>query len=197
MENWLLLAFFLVYFTAAFVWRSWLVWRSTGVNPYVLPSSDDPAGYVAKAFRAVLLALGAYAAAQAVWPEIDAVLGWIAVLDQPALHVAGWSLLLGALVWTCIAQMQMGLSWRIGIDLRNDTPLVRNGLFAVSRNPIFLAMRGALYGLLLVRPNSLTLTLAVTGDLLMQMQTRQEEAFLRERHGESYARYCAETPRWI
>jgi len=31
----------------------------------------------------------------------------------------------------------MGLSWRIGIDEKNRSGLVTQGLFALSRNPIF------------------------------------------------------------
>jgi protein-S-isoprenylcysteine O-methyltransferase Ste14 len=34
--------------------------------------------------------------------------------------------------------MQMGDSWRIGIDQEQKTSLVRHGVFKLSRNPIFL-----------------------------------------------------------
>lgn len=197
MERWLLVLFFVVYFTTAFVWRSWQVWRKTGVNPYVLPRSDDAQGYVAKAFRMVLLSMAAYVAVQAAWPAFDAVVPQIDWLRVEAVRVAGWAILLASLCWVMIAQMQMGASWRIGIDLKNETPLVRSGLFALSRNPIFLAMRASLFGLLLVHSNALTLVLAVAGELLMQLQVRQEEAFLLERHGEAYRDYCTQTPRWI
>ncbi|WP_420477112.1 methyltransferase family protein [Noviherbaspirillum sp. ST9] len=197
MERWLLAVFFVVYFTTAFVWRSWQVWRKTGVNPYVLPHSDDAQGYVAKAFRLVLLTMAAYVAVQAAWPDADSSLPQIDWLVAGAIRLAGWCTLLASLMWVMLAQMQMGTSWRIGIDVKNETALVRNGLFALSRNPIFLAMRASLLGLLLVRPNALTLVLAVAGELLMQMQVRQEEDFLRQRHGAAYLDYCAHTPRWI
>jgi len=197
MERWLLLLYFVVYFTAAFVWRSWQVWRKTGVNPYVLPRSDDAQGYVAKAFRIVLLSMAAYVAVQAARPDVETVVPQIDLLHVEGVRLAGWAVLLASLCWVTIAQMQMGASWRIGIDLKHATPLVRNGLFALSRNPIFLAMRASLLGLLLVRPNVLTLVLAVAGELLMQLQVRQEEAFLLERHGEAYRSYTAQTPRWI
>jgi protein-S-isoprenylcysteine O-methyltransferase Ste14 len=197
MERWLLVLYFGVYFTTAFVWRSWQVWRKTGINPYVLPRSDDAQGYVAKAFRLVLLSMAGYVVTQAAWPSVHLALSAIDWLDAEVTHLAGWGILVASLIWVSIAQMQMGASWRIGIDLKNETALVRNGLFALSRNPIFLAMRASLLGLLLVRPNALTLVLAVAGELLMQLQVRQEEIFLRQRHGESYMEYCAHTPRWI
>ena len=46
-----------------------------------------------------------------------------------------------SLVIMLVAQAQMGLSWRIGIDEKNRTGLVTQGLFALSRNPIFLSLR--------------------------------------------------------
>ena len=43
-----LLIYFLIYFTFAFIWRSVLVYRRTGKNPFVLPSGDDAYGYVGR-----------------------------------------------------------------------------------------------------------------------------------------------------
>lgn len=41
MERILLAVVFLAYFAVAFVWPTVRVWRQTGLNPYVLPSTDD------------------------------------------------------------------------------------------------------------------------------------------------------------
>lgn len=197
MERWALLALFITYFAIAFAWRSWRVWRLSGINPYVLPSSDDAQGYVTRAFRAVLITLGAYTLAQACWPPIDRWLGLLPWLELAGVQVTGWLALLASLLWTTLAQAQMGLSWRIGIDTRHQTALVSHGLFAHSRNPIFLAMRVSLVGLFLLRPNALTLVILTAGELLIQLQVRHEEAFLRQQHGAVYAEYCARTPRWL
>lgn len=197
MERWALFLFFVLYFVIGFAWRSWRVWRQTGVNPYVLPAGDDAQGYAARGFRYVLIGLGLYTVLQAAWPQTDDLLGRLAWLNGPALRLAGWSLLLLSFAWMCVAQSQMGASWRIGIDTERKTELVRHGLFRLSRNPIFLALRASLLGLLMLRPNAATLTLALAGELLMQMQVRQEEAFLRQRHGTGYEEYCAHTRRWL
>jgi protein-S-isoprenylcysteine O-methyltransferase Ste14 len=197
MERWSLVLFFVVYFGLTFAWRSWHVRREAGINPYVLPASDDAPGYVGRAFRHTLIATGAYVSTQAVWPDADSWLGILPWLDAAPVRAAGWTMLLLSLLWAGVAQAHMGLSWRIGIDTRHATGLVRHGLFAVSRNPIFLAMRVSLLGLVLVRPNGLTLALAIAGELLMQLQVRLEEAFLLQRHGAAYTEYCAATRRWL
>ena len=95
------------------------------------------------------------------------------------------------------AQFQMGQSWRIGIDNEVKTPLVTSGLFAWSRNPIFLAMRVCLAALALLQPNAITLSLLLMGDLVMQFQVRLEEAFLQEQHGDAYAVYRRRVRRWL
>jgi len=196
MERWMLLTFFLIHFSATFAWRSWRVWRQSGINPYVLPTGDDLDGYLAKAFRVVLCLTALYAATQAVVPQADRLLGVIDWLRMPLVQGFGWTLLVASLVLVAVAQAQMGASWRIGIDRDNQTALVSGGVFAWSRNPIFLGMRLSLLGLFLVRPNGLTLMLLAAGDLLMQLQVRQEEAYLSTLHGAAYTDYCARTRRW-
>jgi protein-S-isoprenylcysteine O-methyltransferase Ste14 len=74
---------------------------------------------------------------------------------------------------------------------------VQGGLFAISRNPIFLAMRVTLLGLFLVLPSAATLSLLVAGEILMQVQVRLEEKHLASLHGAEYAAYCQRVRRWL
>jgi protein-S-isoprenylcysteine O-methyltransferase Ste14 len=74
---------------------------------------------------------------------------------------------------------------------------VQGGLFAISRNPIFLAMRVTLLGLFLVLPSAATLSLLVAGEILMQVQVRLEEEHLASLHGAEYAAYCHRVRRWL
>jgi protein-S-isoprenylcysteine O-methyltransferase Ste14 len=192
-----LLAYFLAYFMLAFVWRSFIVYRRTGVNPFVLPSSDDAYGYVGRAFKfvvfggAMVVSLIAFAGQAPVW------LGAYPALQSWAIFSVGWLLLCVSLIWLLVAQAQMGASWRIGIDAQRHTELVQHGLFSVSRNPIFLAMRVNLLGLFFVFPAAGTLALLVAGEILIQVQVRLEEQHLLQLHGQSYANYCSRVGRWF
>jgi protein-S-isoprenylcysteine O-methyltransferase Ste14 len=111
--------------------------------------------------------------------------------------VAGVVILLSSLAWTVVAQAQMGESWRIGIDVEHRTPLVRKGVFGLSRNPIFLGMMLTLLGLFLVTPNAVTLLVLGLGVVLIQIQVRLEEVFLSSAHGEDYAEYRRSVRRWL
>lgn len=96
-----------------------------------------------------------------------------------------------------MAQAEMGESWRIGLDQEHRTPLVRAGVFRLSRNPIFLGMMLTLLGLFLVIPNALTLLAFVMGVVLIQIQVRLEEEFLTKTHGVEYEQYKRQVRRWI
>ena len=54
-------------------------------------------------------------------------------LERPWVIWTGVILLLVSLVWTVLAQAQMGTSWRIGIDYEHKTKLVQGGAFRLSR----------------------------------------------------------------
>ncbi len=96
-----------------------------------------------------------------------------------------------------IAQIQMGNSWRIGIDEEKQTPLVQTGLFRFSRNPIFLGMIVTIFGFFLTIPNAFTLVILLIGFVLIQIQVRLEEEFLSKMHDGSYDDYSKEVRRWL
>jgi protein-S-isoprenylcysteine O-methyltransferase Ste14 len=192
-----LLAFFLLYFGLTFVWRSVVVYRKTGLNPLVLGKGDDAYGYVGRAFKLTIMLIATFVLVRASWPASIQELGAIAVLQTPTWTALGWLLMGLSLALMLVAQAQMGLSWRIGIDEKNRTVLVTDGLFGLSRNPIFLSLRITLLGLFFHSPNSLTLALACVGEVLMQLQVRLEEQHLLGQHGLEYATYRQKVRRWM
>jgi protein-S-isoprenylcysteine O-methyltransferase Ste14 len=177
--------------------RSWLNWRRSGINPWVLPAGDDAAGYVGRGFRLAMVMAVVVVLATAAGPPISAWLGGLSLPHASRLAAAGWVLLLAALLLLLVAQAQMGLSWRIGIDLVRPTALVTHGLFSWSRNPIFLAMRLLLLALVLLVPAAVALAVLAAAEVLIQVQVRLEEAHLTSQHGAGYARYRARVRRWF
>lgn len=191
-----LLAYFALFFLAAFFWPTWRLWRRHRTNALVLPRDDSAQGLVGRWFRAALLAIPVALVPVAIGmsPELLGRLAWV---ESEAFRSVGWAIHAVSLVWVIVAQAQMGSSWRIGIDAAAQPPLVRTGLFALSRNPIFLGMRLALLGLFLVLPTGATLAILVLGEALMQLQVRLEEAHLTEAIGPKYETYRRSTRRWL
>lgn len=188
-----LLAIFLI----AIVWRSYLVWKRTGLNPFVVGKAGSTLEYVERVYPIPGVLLGFAATVFSMFPAFYRYTAQLFWLEYLYVQVVGLVLLFASLVWIIVAQSQMGASWRIGIDSANRTDLVRKGLFKVSRNPIFLGMRVALAGFFLTLPNAFTLVAMVLGDVLLQIQVRLEEQHLTGLHGSDYEFYQKAVRRWI
>jgi protein-S-isoprenylcysteine O-methyltransferase Ste14 len=186
-----------LYVGVTFFWRSYLVWRRTGVNPYVLSREDAAEGVIARAFRLIMLLLVAVVCVYAVSDRAYNLVAPISWIEHPLWQDLGAALLATSLVWIAVAQAQMGASWRIGIDTEKETELVERGLFARSRNPIFLGMRVGLLGFFFLLPNAVTLLTLVLGEVLIQLQVRLEEAFLTKAQGDAYRDYARRVRRWL
>jgi protein-S-isoprenylcysteine O-methyltransferase Ste14 len=181
--------YFLLYFAIAFVLKSVLTARRTGRNPLVLPKDDSAYGLIGRYFKITLVILFLYVLVYAFFPDWHGHLLPLRQLELAAVAHTGLALLLLSFVWTVIAQAQMKDSWRIGIDTVVKTELVTDGLFSVSRNPIFLGMIVSLAGLFLCTPNAMTAFFLILGYVLIQIQIRLEEEFLAREHGQKYADY--------
>lgn len=190
--------YLLAFFVVAFLWRSYLVYKRTGVNPYVVRGDlDRPIDFVGILYRvpAAFLAVTtlAYAFSESVY-EFATPIVW---LENSAIQIAGLVVMTAGIVWTAIAQKHMGDAWRIGIDAENKTELIERGLFGISRNPIFLGNRVTLFGFFLALPNAMTLAAVLVADVLIQIQVRLEEEFLTGVHGDKYRQFCGRVRRWI
>lgn len=110
----------------------------------------------------------------------------------------GAVLAVGAGVLTVVAQVQMGASWRIGVEAGERTDLVTGGLFGRVRNPIFTGMLAFALGLALLVPNLPTVLGAALAVVTIQAQVRLvEEPNLVAVHGEAYRRWAGSTGRFV
>jgi protein-S-isoprenylcysteine O-methyltransferase Ste14 len=192
-----LLVYLILYIGIVFVWRSYRVWKATGLNPYQLGGTDNAHDLIGKFFRLTLGLVLGVVASYLISASVYALLMPITWLETPFFQWTGIALLAISLPWLWRAQADMGQSWRIGIDVDHTTTLVSTGLFRFSRNPIFLGMGVTLLGIFFVLPNVLSLLTLVLGGVLMQIQVRLEEEHLLRLHGEAYRAYIARVRRWI
>lgn len=192
-----LFLFLIVYFFFVFFLRSYLLWKKTGVNPLTFSKSDDAHGYNGKVFTFISLLEFVVVIIYAFKNEWYQYLLPFWYLEHSYLQYFGWGLLVLSLVLVWIAQSQMANSWRIGIDEKNKTELVTNGLFSVSRNPIFLGVMIANVGLFLIIPNAFTLLIISLSTVSINTQIRLEEVFLKKSQGATYTSYCKKVRRWL
>lgn len=182
-------SYFMIFFLVSFVGISYKVAGQIGKNPNVLPKDDSAYGLVGLYFKLILFALFMYTILLLFFPEYMYDAFKINILEYDFFHYMGFVLMIVALVWVILAQLQMKNSWRIGIDSTTKTELVTHGLFRISRNPIFLGMTISLVGFFLVFPTVIAFSFLLMGNVLMQIQIRLEEEYLIKEHGEIYLTY--------
>lgn len=103
---------------------------------------------------------------------------------------SGVSLMLASLV-------SFGRSFRVGIDQDHPDKLITSGVFAFSRNPIYVAFALVLLGEFLIFPNWIFLAYMVAGTWLFHRQVLREEDFLRKQYGEEFTAYCQNVRRYL
>ncbi|MBX2856064.1 MAG: isoprenylcysteine carboxylmethyltransferase family protein [Rhodobacteraceae bacterium] len=150
-------------------------------------------------FRALILAA---VVARAPFPEIDAWLGPMPVVQHPAIGLIGAALLLSGAWVVLYAHNYMGALWRSGSPMAEeaaDRPeaLLQRGPFGRSRNPIFLGVQAMQLGLFMALPCLFTLISLLVGVVVLRRQVAVEERDLTDRFGPSYRAYAARTPRWV
>ena len=112
-------------------------------------------------------------------------------------RVSGLVLMVLAFLLMLIAQLHLGKSWRVGIDQQTKDKLIRYGLYAFSRNPIFLALNMIFLGFFLAIPNYIFLVFAIIGFVSVHLQVKEEEKFLIQHYKKDYLEYCKTTGRYF
>ncbi len=114
------------------------------------------------------------------------IIAWIGVF----LCLAGLLLML----WSLIS---FGRSFRVGIDIDHPDKLITTGVFAFSRNPIYVAFAFVLLGQFLIFPNWILLVYTAAAVWLFHRQVLREEDYLKKHYDREYADYCNRVRRYL
>ncbi|HVX18878.1 MAG TPA: isoprenylcysteine carboxylmethyltransferase family protein [Acidimicrobiales bacterium] len=183
---WLAGSLDIVFLVVAFGVRTWLQWRRTRDSGWRL---GRPHRASAGAARALMFTAGALLGASlAVGP-------WSSPWPTRA---AGVVIALAAVALVAVAQVQMGASWRVGVDPNETTALVSHGLYARVRNPIYTGMVVFAVGQLLVVPSLLTVAAVLAMTAGVELQARAvEEPYLRTTHGPAFTAWATVAGRFV
>mgnify|MGYP003375492955 FL=1 len=181
----------------AFVIPTYRTYKQTGINPITFGKNDNAHDYIGFIMKVLIVLLFVAVLTYSMSEKMYSYLVPISYLQTQILTITGLALIHIALVWISIAQFQMSNSWRIGIDEENKTKLVTDGVFLISRNPIFLGMIISVLGLFFIVPNALTFFLTITTYIVIQIQIRLEEEFLQKQHAQDYVNYKLKTKRLL
>ncbi len=161
--------------------------RRTGDSPF----RNGPVGNAA-------VAIVGFAAPFVAAAVVDLDGGDDRLLHGPWIAGLGVTLAVTGIAATMWAQLAMGESWRIGVDLDEHTALVTGGPYRRVRNPIYTAMFAFAAGVTLLVPTVVSLAGLVAVVLVIDVVVRRvEEPYLRSTHGAAYDRWGATTGRFL
>ena len=166
-------------------WRAWWQRRRYGSRGVLLFRSGRRQETLREALGVALLLL---LAAQAL------------LVDQPAYpagRASGAALMFGGIAFLVAAQLNLGASWRIGIERGSSPGLVTAGFYRFCRNPIFLALLIFLAGYALLLPTLLSLLMLVGAFIGIRQQVLEEEAYLAGTYGDAYREYASRVGRFV
>ena len=194
--KWVLLSYFVLFIVVALLYRTYKVYKTTGINALKQKPQERSLKLLAAALKVhfVLIVglivdhsfdLGVLTTNRFEW------------LDSTFTSSIGAVLLCICLPVIVLSQVQMSSSWRIEVDSKTNNELITLGLFKYSRNPIFLAIRTSYFAMFLVVPCPYSLAVFIFGDICFMIQVYKEEQTLKQVYGTDYQHYCARVPRWI
>ncbi|OUL21783.1 isoprenylcysteine carboxyl methyltransferase [Nostoc sp. T09] len=98
------------------------------------------------------------------------------------------------LLWSLVS---FGQSFRVGIDINHPDKLITTGIFAFSRNPIYVAFAFILLGQFLIFSNFILLLYIGAATWLLHRQVLREEDYLKKHYGKEYLEYCNQVRRYF
>lgn len=174
-----------VFLLIAFGWRTVVQRRRTGDSGWRLGRPHS----------------GAEAAARLLMVGGGVLLGaslFVAGSGSGPVAIGGVAVAVGAIVLVAIAQLQMGASWRIGVDPDERTALIRSGLYGTMRNPIYTGMVLFAAGHAVMVPSPLGWIGAAAMLFGVEVQVRRvEEPYLDDLHGDAVRQWRRTTGRFL
>jgi len=191
----LALSLFVVFLTVATLGRIQRHYSRTGDHGIRRPAAGDRAtAYLGIA----LCSVGALAMLLTPILILAETVRVVLALDRPSVQVAGVVLAISGATLTLAAQLQMGDSWRIGVERGERTVLVTDRLFGLVRNPIYSGLGLFGLGFVLLVPNVIAASGFVVAVLGVVFQVRLvEEPNLAIVHGDRYRAYASRTGRFV
>jgi protein-S-isoprenylcysteine O-methyltransferase Ste14 len=119
------------------------------------------------------------------------------ILDVLWLKWAGLLVLAVSLVFYARSVLDLGMSWRFGIDRESSGGLVTKGVYGICRHPIYLSLDLFFLGTFLVQGRLVFAILPLALIPILHLQMLREERFLGQNYGEAYGQYCSRVRRYV
>ncbi len=169
-----------------------LMLRRRGIRAFVFGATDRSDFLMLPGILLIVYHIGASAFG---WPVLAG--GLVRYMQMEWLRWVGVVISAAALVGLWVTLRDFGRSFRVGIDVDAPDTLVTTGVFALSRNPIYVCFFCFFAGMFLVFPGVLLLVAGVLFAGAIHRQVLREEKFLASHYGAAYQAYCRQVHRYL
>lgn len=119
------------------------------------------------------------------------------LIDSVAGKIAGVTLIVFSLAIYVLAVITLGASWRVGNSEQKTGELVTHGIYAISRNPIYVSFILYFVGTFLINGALIFLIFTILVVLNMHYLILEEERSLSKTYGSAFREYCTATKRYM
>ncbi len=92
---------------------------------------------------------------------------------------------------------RLGKSWKIGIDAKKKEDLVTEGVFSISRNPVYLFFHIFVFSFFMSTGSLLYLLISILTSISLHLLILDEEKHLEKSHGKKYLDYKKRVKRYF
>ena len=118
--------------------------------------------------------------------------------SMPGIVIVGWSLITLGIFLLLTSFWRFLISKNTLIPIRPAQSLQTSGIYAISRNPMYLALLCLYFGIAIFKGNVWTFILAPVVVIIIQIYViKKEEQYLMRAFGEVYMTYMKKVPRWL
>lgn len=122
---------------------------------------------------------------------------YVEPLFIPAGAVIGILLAFAGYAGTLWCYALIGNSWRLGVNRKVKTVLVKQGIYRFVRHPIYSLQIVILVGMVCLLPTLFSLIILIIHYACVSIMTHDEEAYLIDTHGAGYREYLLNTGRFF
>ncbi len=192
--------FFLAIFLSFIIGKTIYIKRKTKINAIALSFRKDGPRHIMEILLFLIVNLWTF---EVLFYSLD--LGFrifpyplnITLFNSEALKVIGFCLVCMGFILFIWALINLGNSWRLGIDEKKPGKLIKRGIYKFSRHPIYLFFNLYFLGTFLIWGNLIFLILFLSVSFILHYQILQEEKFLIKLFKQKYVKYMENVGRYI
>jgi len=191
------LAYLIIYSGILIGLRGFLLYKRTGINPIKSRKKTGIEGYVENVLKFCFILIVVVILNFVFIENNYSLLIPITYLETSLIAYTGMALSMIGLVFGFVSQLQMGDSWRLGLNENETTQLIDHGIYKFSRNPIYLGYLISNIGFFMLMPNAISLSILALSYVSIAIKIRLEENHLIKKNGLEYERYLKRVRRWF